>query len=46
MWEECVANEKGAWTGCGILFVRRLGGNPRASIMLYIVSYNFTTGSR
>ena len=36
-WEECVANGKGAWTRCGILFVRRLGGNPRASSMLYMV---------
>lgn len=38
MWEECVANEKGALTGCGILFVRRHGANPWAtSTLLHMV---------
>ena len=42
MREDYVANGKGAWTGCGILFVRRLGGNSEASTILD----DFTTGSR
>lgn len=29
MRQECATNEKGACTDCGILFVRRSGGNPK-----------------
>lgn len=37
MRQECAANGKGACAGCGILFARRSGGNPKRPSMCGLV---------